>query len=63
MSFNPPSEHQIFLYLESGAISGCAGADRRPSGVLPMKIVSQCREQGETGVLWCDFRDQKRNSG
>src|ERR1039458_651914 len=30
--------------LESGAISGCAGADGRPAGVLPIKIVSQCRE-------------------
>src|SRR6266496_2870875 len=27
------------------AISGCAGADGGPSRVLPMKIVSRCREQ------------------
>jgi len=27
------------------AIFGCAGVDGRPSGVLPMKIVLQCREQ------------------
>ena len=33
------------------------------AGGRPEKTVSQCREQGETGVLWCDFRDQKRNSG
>jgi hypothetical protein len=31
--------------LESGAISACAVADGTPSGVLPLKIVSQCREQ------------------
>jgi hypothetical protein len=31
--------------LESGAILGCAHADGRLSGVLPMEIRSQCREQ------------------
>jgi hypothetical protein len=31
--------------LESGAISARAVADGTPSGVLPLKIVSQCREQ------------------
>lgn len=31
--------------LESEAITGCAGVDGRPSGVLPMKIASHCREQ------------------
>jgi hypothetical protein len=31
--------------LESGAISACAVADGTPSGVLPLKIVSQCRVQ------------------
>jgi len=33
------------MALESGAISGCAGVDGRPSGVLPMKIAFQYREQ------------------
>jgi hypothetical protein len=31
--------------LESGAISAGAVADGTPSGVLPLKIVSQCRVQ------------------
>jgi len=30
--------------LESGAISGCAGVDGRPSGMFPLKIISQCHE-------------------
>jgi hypothetical protein len=33
-----------FLAKDRGD-SGRAGADGRPPGVLPMKIVSQCREQ------------------
>jgi len=44
------------MALESGAVSGCAGADGRPSGVFPMKIVSQRREQAKRvyyrAVLW-----------
>jgi hypothetical protein len=30
---------------KSGVISGCSGADGRPSGVLRRKIVPHCREQ------------------
>jgi hypothetical protein len=28
-----------------GGVSACANADGTPSGVLPLKMVSQCREQ------------------
>src|SRR6266404_1983793 len=44
------SRQRDFVYkqkgAESGAISGYAGADGRPSQVLPMKIISPCREKG-----------------
>jgi hypothetical protein len=42
---------------------GCAGAAGRPLGRLRQKNVFQLLQQGETGVLWCRFRDQKGNSG
>jgi Transposase DDE domain group 1 len=45
--------------LESGTISGCAGADGRPSGVLPMKIVSQCREQARRVYYGAVFEIKK----
>jgi hypothetical protein len=45
--------------LESGEISGCAGADGRPSGVLPMKIVSQCREQARRVYYGAVFEIKK----
>ena len=48
---------------ESGAISGCAAADGRSSGVLPKESRFTVLRTGETGVLWCRFRDQKGNSG
>jgi hypothetical protein len=46
-----------------GQFWGCAAADGRPSGVLPMKNRFMVSRTSETGVLWCRFRDQKRNSG
>src|SRR5207253_2458432 len=54
------------LLLLAPASPGAKVADHgraAQAGGRPEKTVSQCREQGETGVLWCDFRDQKRNSG
>jgi hypothetical protein len=45
--------------LESRAISGCAGADGRPSGVLPIKIVSQCREQARRVYYGAVFEIKK----
>jgi len=40
-------------------ISGCAGADGRPSGVLPIKIVSQCREQARRVYYGAVFEIKK----
>jgi Protein of unknown function (DUF4242) len=44
------------------AIPTVAGADGRPSGLLPMKIVLQYRRTDEMRVQWCRFRGQKGNS-
>jgi len=39
-----------------------AGVDRRPSGVLPMKIASQCREQAREVYYGVIFEIKKGNS-
>jgi hypothetical protein len=44
------------------AISGCAGEDGRPQGVLPMKIVSQCREQARWVYHGAIFKIKKKIS-
>src|SRR5947208_7630636 len=52
------------LLLLAPASPGAKVADHgraAQAGGRPEKTVSQCREQGETGVLWCDSRAQKRN--
>ncbi|MFY9585181.1 MAG: hypothetical protein WAR21_11900 [Candidatus Acidiferrales bacterium] len=48
---------------ESGAISGCAGADRRPVGALRMQILSTTSEQAIWAYTACRFRSQKGNLG
>ena len=45
--------------VESGAISGYAGVARRPPGVLPMKIVPECRVQARR-VYYCTVFDVKK---
>src|SRR5438445_3763939 len=49
--------------LESGVISGCAGADRRPLRAFRMRIVSTTSEQARWGYNLYRFRSQKGNSG
>jgi len=40
-----------------------SGADGRPSGVLPMKIVSQCREQARQMYYGAVFEIKKEIPG
>jgi hypothetical protein len=47
--------------LESGAISDCAGADGRPLGLLPMKIVPQYCEQARRVYYDAAFEIKKEN--
>jgi len=49
--------------VESGAITGCAGADRRPLGALQMRIVSRRRGQARWVYNRCVFRGQEGNCG
>src|ERR1017187_2749675 len=42
-----------------GQFLGCAGVDGRPSAVLPMKIVSQCREQARRAYYGAVFEAKK----
>ena len=49
--------------LESGAITVCAGADRRPLGVLQMRIVSRRRVQARWVYNGCVFQGQEGNCG
>jgi hypothetical protein len=51
------------MALESEAISSCAGAEGRPSGVLSMKIALQYCEQASRVYYGVVFRSQKGNSG
>jgi hypothetical protein len=51
------------MALESEAISGCAGAEGRPSEVLSMKIALQYCEQASRVYYGAVFRSQKGNSG
>src|ERR1017187_6526758 len=42
-----------------GQFLGCAGVDGRPSAVLQMKIVSQCREQARRAYYGAVFEAKK----
>ena len=47
------------LKATNGAILGRAGVDGRPSGVLSMKIISQCREQARRVYYGAVFEIKK----
>ena len=48
---------------QNEAITAISGADGRSSGVLPMKIVSQCREQARCAYNGAVFEIKKEIPG